>query len=120
MFNPTQIVIEAFIRELRTMYERTYGILEPDNPGIIGFAAQLALENIAKSDAAYHDVNHTMLVTLSGRKFCVGSTLASGELLRAIGVISSSRCYVMTSGTFVGSVEAMGMAITSPTWPVIR
>ncbi len=29
MFNPTLIVIEAFIRELRTMYERTYGILEP-------------------------------------------------------------------------------------------
>src|SRR6185312_9504565 len=25
MFNPTLIVIEAFIRELRTMYERTYG-----------------------------------------------------------------------------------------------
>ena len=42
MFNPTLIVIEAFIRELRTMYERTYGILEPDYPGIISFAAQLA------------------------------------------------------------------------------
>lgn len=24
MFNPTQIVIEAFIRELRAMYGRTY------------------------------------------------------------------------------------------------
>jgi hypothetical protein len=85
MFNPTLIVIEAFIRELRSMYERTYGILEPDYPGIISFAAQLALENIATSDAAT-----TMLITpswshLSGRKFCVGSTSASGELLRATG-----------------------------------
>jgi hypothetical protein len=64
MFNPTLIVIEAFIRELRTMYERTYGLLEPGYPGTIGFVAQLALENIATSDAAC-------------RRFCVAGTLAS-------------------------------------------
>jgi hypothetical protein len=29
MFNPTLIVIEAFIHELQTTYERTYGTLEP-------------------------------------------------------------------------------------------
>ena len=52
MFNPTLIVIDAFIRELRTMYDRTYGVLEPGYPGVIGFVAQLALENIATSDAA--------------------------------------------------------------------
>jgi len=28
MFNPTQIVIEAFGNELRATYERTYGLLE--------------------------------------------------------------------------------------------
>jgi hypothetical protein len=78
MFNPTQIVIEAFIRELRTMYKRTYGILEPDNPGIIGFAAQLALENIARSDAAYHDVNHTMLVRLVGQEILRGKHISVG------------------------------------------
>jgi hypothetical protein len=42
MFNPTLIIIEAFIRELRAMYERTYGILEPEYPAILSFAAQLA------------------------------------------------------------------------------
>ena len=35
MFNPTLIVIEAFIRELRAMYERTYTNLEPNYPGIL-------------------------------------------------------------------------------------
>jgi len=63
MFNPTAIVIDAFIGELRSMYDRTYGILEPSYPGIISFVAGLALENIATSDAAYHDVNHTIQVT---------------------------------------------------------
>jgi hypothetical protein len=33
MFNPTLIVTEAFIRELRMMYERTYGTMEPGYPG---------------------------------------------------------------------------------------
>jgi hypothetical protein len=30
MFNPTQIVIEAFINELRLMYERTYTTLRAE------------------------------------------------------------------------------------------
>ena len=36
MFNPTQIVIEAFVSELKLTYERTYGLLEPSYPGVIG------------------------------------------------------------------------------------
>ena len=46
MFNPTKIVIEAFVGELQVMYERTYGVLEPSYPGIISFVGRLALENI--------------------------------------------------------------------------
>ena len=44
MFNPTQIVIDAFVRELQGEYERTYGLLEPSYPGVIGFVARIALE----------------------------------------------------------------------------
>jgi len=78
MFNPTQIVIEAFINELRLMYERTYSTLEPSYPGIISFAAQLALETIATSDAAYHDVNHTIMVTLVGQEILRGRHISVG------------------------------------------
>ena len=59
-------VIEAFVNELQLMYERTDTTLEPSYPGIISFVAQLALETIATSDAAYHDINHTIMVTLVG------------------------------------------------------
>jgi hypothetical protein len=78
MFNPTQIVIEAFVRQLRAMYERTYGMLEPSYPGIISFVAQLALENIATTDAAYHDVNHTIMVTLVGQEILRGRHISVG------------------------------------------
>ena len=78
MFNPTLIVIEAFIGELRRMYERSYGILEPNYPGMLNFVAQLALENIATSDAAYHDVNHTIMVTLVGQEILRGRHISVG------------------------------------------
>lgn len=78
MFNPTQIIIEAFVNELRLSYERTYGLLEPNYPGIIGFVARLALENIASSDAAYHDVNHTIMVTLVGQEILRGRHISVG------------------------------------------
>jgi hypothetical protein len=78
MFNPTLIIIEAFIRELRAMYERTYGMLEPTYPGVISFVAQLALENIATSDAAYHDLNHTVMVTLVGQEILRGRHISLG------------------------------------------
>ena len=78
MFNPTLIIIEAFIRELRAMYERTYGILEPEYPALLSFAAQLALENIARSDASYHDVNHTIMVTLVGQEILRGRHIGAG------------------------------------------
>jgi hypothetical protein len=42
---------------------------------IIPFAAQLALECIGNSDALYHDVEHTMLVTLVGHEIFKGRAL---------------------------------------------
>jgi hypothetical protein len=80
MFNPTQIVIAAFMRELREMYDRTYGTLEPGFPGVIGFVAQLALENIATSDAPYHDVSHTIMVTLVGQEILRGKHISVGGI----------------------------------------
>ena len=78
MFNPTQIVIEAFVEQLQAMYHRIYGLLEPGYPGIIGFIGRLALENIANSDAPYHDVNHTIMVTLVGQEILRGKHICEG------------------------------------------
>jgi hypothetical protein len=80
MFNPTQIVIEAFVQQLREMYERIYGVLEPGYPGIIGFIGRLALENIANSDAPYHDMNHTIMVTLVGQEILRGKHTSEGGI----------------------------------------
>jgi hypothetical protein len=78
MFNPTQLVIDAFVEHLRLSYTRTYGMLEPEFPNIIGYVARIALENIAQSDAPYHDMNHTIMVTLVGQEILKGKQLSEG------------------------------------------
>jgi hypothetical protein len=42
---------------------------------VIPFAARLALECIGNSDALYHNVEHTMLVTLAGHDIFKGRAL---------------------------------------------
>ena len=46
---------------------------------LIPFAARLALECIGNSDALYHDVEHTMLVTLAGHDIFKGRALLMGS-----------------------------------------
>jgi hypothetical protein len=80
MFNPTGLVIDAFVRELQSMYTSNYGTLEPSYPGIIGFVGRLSLENIANSDAPYHDVTHTIMVTLVGQELLRGKHISVGGI----------------------------------------
>jgi len=78
MFNPTAVVIDAFVDELRKGYTSTYTNLEPDYPGIIDYVGHMALELIANSDAPYHDLNHTICVTLLGQEVLRGKHLRLG------------------------------------------
>lgn len=78
MFNPTQLVIDTYVERLKENYTEVYGKLEPEFPGIIGFCAHMALETIAGSDAAYHDINHTILVTDVGQCILRGKQLSRG------------------------------------------
>ncbi len=78
MFNPAEIVIDAFEAELRNAYFGIYTNLEPSYPGIISYVGRMALELIASSDAPYHDLNHTIGVTLLGQEILKGKHLREG------------------------------------------
>src|SRR6059058_1945902 len=47
---------------------------------LLPFAARLTLECIGNSDALYHNVEHTMLVTLAGRDILRGRALLRPQL----------------------------------------
>jgi hypothetical protein len=78
MFNPTMQLIEACVDHLQQTYQRMYGQLEPAYPQILGWAGGMALELIANSDALYHNVEHTVMVTLLGQEILRGKHLRQG------------------------------------------
>ncbi|WP_026731309.1 Npun_R2479 family HD domain-containing metalloprotein [Fischerella sp. PCC 9605] len=78
MFNATEILIDAFVKQIREGYRRTYGCLKTDYQDIIAWAGNMALENIANSDALYHNVEHSILVTLVGQEILRGKHIREG------------------------------------------
>jgi hypothetical protein len=78
MLNLKKLVIDRFVQELGEAYRRSYSNLEPQYGNIITWSGRLALENIANSDALYHDVNHTVMVSLVGQAILEGKHLCEG------------------------------------------
>jgi hypothetical protein len=78
MFNATEILIDAFVQKLRDGYHRTYGGLKTDNEDIIAWAGSMAMENIANSDALYHNVEHSIMVALVGQEILRGKHIREG------------------------------------------
>ncbi len=78
MLNLTQVGIDAFVQQVQEGYRRTYGGQRPDYAEIVGWAGTMALENIANSDALYHNVDHTILVTLVGQELLRGKHIREG------------------------------------------
>jgi hypothetical protein len=78
MFNATEILIDTFVEQLREGYRRTYGSLDNKFQDVIAWAGNMALENIANSDALYHNVEHSILVTLVGQEILRGKHIREG------------------------------------------
>lgn len=79
MFNPSSVVIEAFLDELVTQYFKLFGNDDAEINELIPHARN-ALEIISNSDAPYHDANHTIMVTLVGLQIIRGKVLLEGNI----------------------------------------
>jgi hypothetical protein len=78
MLNLRKLTIDYFIDELQRAYRRTYSDMEPWIANVIAWSGRLALENIANSDALYHNMEHTIMVTLVGQSILEGKHLCEG------------------------------------------
>lgn len=78
MFNATELLINNLVEQLHAGYRRTYGGWKHDYEDIIAWAGTMALENIANSDALYHNIEHTILVTLVGQQILRGKHIREG------------------------------------------
>jgi len=75
MLNPTTVLSEALSDYLANYYRGMFGPAEPTYPTLLTVVSRIVIERIANSDALYHDVNHTMLVTQVGQEILRGRHL---------------------------------------------
>ena len=80
MLNPTTVIISSLTESLKAGYRNTYGNIKSDSARLIEQVVNLALEKIASSDALYHNVEHTVLVTLVGQEILRGKYLSEGNI----------------------------------------
>lgn len=76
----SSLTSRTFVDRLQIGYRETYGNLNSEYPHLISSVANLVLAKIATSDAPYHDVEHTMLVTIAGQEILRGKQLTEGNV----------------------------------------
>lgn len=80
MLNLPKMMIDRLVSEVETAYKQNYGSRSPLVGDIITWCSYLALENIANSDALYHNMDHTVMVTLVGQSLLQGKLLLDGSV----------------------------------------
>jgi hypothetical protein len=75
MMTLPELAVDALEEFLRSFMRRRFGSVRKDLTELVPIAARLALECIGNSDALYHNVEHTLLVTLAGHEIFRGRAL---------------------------------------------
>ena len=80
MFDAQRLVTEAFVDHLIDAFRRAFPNPNPKLEGVLEHACRSSLETLANTDAAYHDTNHTLLVTDVGQTILSGRIISQGDL----------------------------------------
>ncbi len=80
MFNPQRLVTDAFVEHLLTCFRQAFPGGRHKLEGVLEQACRTALENLSNCDAAYHDINHTVLVTDVGQAILWGRISCQGDV----------------------------------------
>lgn len=80
MFSPSQHIINAFVERLKDEYNDVFVNGPEGHLDTIVQVARRALNRIARSDALYHDLDHTLQVTLVGQDILRGRLVRDGDV----------------------------------------
>lgn len=81
MFNAAEIVCEELVQRLEKAYVANFGAEGPGYPELLSVVARTALERIADTDALYHDIEHTIMVTMVGQEILRGKKIKCGGVM---------------------------------------
>jgi hypothetical protein len=76
MLNPISIMADRLGDYLSELYLQYFAHRSPEYAAYMGGAARLVLERIGNSNALYHNIEHTIMVTLCGQQIIRGRLLS--------------------------------------------
>jgi hypothetical protein len=76
MLNPISIMADRLGDHIAELYLQYFSNRNPEYATYMGGAARLVLERIGNSSALYHNIEHTMMVTLVGQQIIRGRLLS--------------------------------------------
>ena len=114
MITIPELASEALGSHLAAQMGRRYGSTDAELVEIVQSAARLAIDCNRNSDALYHNVEHTMLVTLAGYDILTGRRLLKIQM-PAISRTSSLPVCVTTSVMFVAFLTTTAPTATLST-----
>lgn len=80
MFNPSRIVVEAFVAHTIERYRESFPNRVLSHEQVLEQAAYTALETLLGCDCPYHDLEHTLLVTDVGQTMLRGRLISQGDV----------------------------------------
>ena len=119
MKTASELLAEGLGDLLTSQMIRRCGATYPSLTEVVPFAAKLALNCIASSDALYHDVDHTMLVTLAGHDIFFGRALL-GNVNASDYAHSIIACVCTISATAEVFLREMATTATTSIQPAAR
>jgi hypothetical protein len=75
MMTLPELAVDALEKFFRDYMNRLFGAMGGVLNDVVPMAARFALEHIGNSDALYHNIEHTMLVTLAGHEIFRGRAM---------------------------------------------
>ena len=89
MMTMPSIMADELGKHIANDFRRLFGSSHQDTAERLDGAARMALECLGRSDALYHNVEHTFLVTLVGRDILHGRVLT--ERVEPDGLLAPDR-----------------------------
>lgn len=78
MFNAAEIIIDNLNNRLKRSFVANFGQSDADRLDQLSIVARTALERIADTNALYHNIEHTVMVTLVGQEILRGKKIKCG------------------------------------------
>jgi hypothetical protein len=78
--NITELLINQLVDEVTSGYTATFGSLHRDYCEILEWTATMVMEIISRTDALYHNMEHTLFVTLVGQEMLRGKHIKEGGI----------------------------------------